>query len=174
MGSVTCSVLTGFYLFLIKQRHLAYRGTSLYVVTVTKLDLPDLWKIKWLFINFLNTRSIKNDKNIIYETMSRHSLCFFCEGPRSRCYGRTAALKLIVQSYEEDDSFFPLSQVMEHRWNETDRGKPKYSGEKPVPVPLCPPQIPHGLTWDRTRASAVRGRRLTAWAMARPPSLCYC
>jgi hypothetical protein len=22
-------------------------------------------------------------------------------------------------------------------------------------VPLCPPQIPHGLTWDRTRASAV-------------------
>jgi hypothetical protein len=35
---------------------------------------------------------------------------------------------------------------MEHQWNETDRGKPKYSGEKPVPVPLCPPQIPHGLT----------------------------
>jgi hypothetical protein len=31
---------------------------------------------------------------------------------------------------------------MEHRWNETDRGKPKYWGEKPVPVPLCPPQIP--------------------------------
>jgi hypothetical protein len=35
-------------------------------------------------------------------------------------------------------------------------------------VPLCPPQISHGLTRDRTRASAVRGRRLTAWAMARP------
>jgi hypothetical protein len=28
-------------------------------------------------------------------------------------------------------------------------------------VPLCPPQIPHGLTRARTRASAVRGRRLT-------------
>jgi hypothetical protein len=38
-------------------------------------------------------------------------------------------------------------------------------GEKPVPVPLCPPQILHGLTRDRTRASAVRGRRLTAWAI---------
>ena len=25
--------------------------------------------------------------------------------------------------------------------------------EKPVPVPLCPPQIPHGLTRDRTRAT---------------------
>jgi hypothetical protein len=35
-------------------------------------------------------------------------------------------------------------------------------GEKPVPVPLCPPQISHGLTRDRTRASAVRGRRLIA------------
>jgi hypothetical protein len=57
---------------------------------------------------------------------------------------------------------------MEHRRNETDRGKPKYSGEKPVPVPLCPPQIPHGLTRDRNRASAVGDRRLTAWAMARP------
>jgi hypothetical protein len=41
-------------------------------------------------------------------------------------------------------------------------------GEKPVPVPLCPPQISHGLTRDRTRTSAVGGRRLTAWAMARP------
>jgi hypothetical protein len=40
-------------------------------------------------------------------------------------------------------------------------------GEKPVPVPLCPPQIPHGTTRDWTRASAVRGRWLTAWAMAR-------
>jgi hypothetical protein len=37
---------------------------------------------------------------------------------------------------------------------------------KPAPVPLRPPQIPHYLTWDRTRA--VGSRRLTAWAMARP------
>jgi hypothetical protein len=28
---------------------------------------------------------------------------FFCEGPRSRCYGRTAALRLIVQPCDEDD-----------------------------------------------------------------------
>jgi hypothetical protein len=28
----------------------------------------------------------------------------FCgEGPRSRCYGRTAALRLIVQPYDEDE-----------------------------------------------------------------------
>jgi hypothetical protein len=29
-------------------------------------------------------------------------------------------------------------------------------------VPLCPPQIPHNLTWVRTRAAAVGSRRLTA------------
>jgi hypothetical protein len=41
-------------------------------------------------------------------------------------------------------------------------------GEKSVLVPLCPPQILHGLRFARTRHSAVIGRRLTAWAMARP------
>jgi hypothetical protein len=48
------------------------------------------------------------------------------------------------------------------------QGKPKNSEKKPVPVPLCPPQFPHWLTRARTRAFAVRGRRLTTWAMARP------
>jgi hypothetical protein len=86
----------------------------------------------------------------------------FFGGPRSRCYGHTAALRLIVQPCDEDDYFFTFFRVMEHRWNELDRGKPKYSGKKSVSVPLCLPQIPHGLTRDRTRASTVRGRRLTA------------
>jgi hypothetical protein len=42
-------------------------------------------------------------------------------------------------------------------WNDTDR-KTKELGEKPVPVPLCPPHMPHGLIW----AFAVRGQQLTA------------
>jgi hypothetical protein len=33
---------------------------------------------------------------------------------------------------------------------------------KLTPAPLCPPQIPHDLTWDRTRAAAVGSQRLTA------------
>jgi hypothetical protein len=58
------------------------------------------------------------------------------------------------------------------------QGKSEVLGEKLVAVPLCPPQIPHGLTRDRTRTSAVGGRRLSAWAMARPnstltPDTCY-
>ena len=32
---------------------------------------------------------------------------------------------------------------------------------KPVEVPLCSPQIPHGLAWNQTRASVERGRRMT-------------
>jgi hypothetical protein len=49
-------------------------------------------------------------------------------------------------------------------------GKIEELGEKHVPVPLCPPQTPHGLTRAPTLAFAVRGRLLTTWAMARPSS----
>jgi hypothetical protein len=35
-------------------------------------------------------------------------------------------------------------------------------------IPLPPPQIPHGQTQARTRATAVGSQRLTAWAIARP------
>jgi hypothetical protein len=54
------------------------------------------------------------------------------------------------------------------------QGKTEELWKKPVPVPLYPPQIPRGLTPDRTRASAVGGRRLTAWAMARPKQSIGC
>jgi len=40
--------------------------------------------------------------------------------------------------------------------------------KKLVPLLLCLPQIPHGLTRVQTLSSAVRSRRLTAWTMARP------
>jgi hypothetical protein len=54
----------------------------------------------------------------------------FCgKGTRSRCYGRIAVLSLIVQPCDKDYYFFPLFRVMEHRWNTTDREKPKYSGK---------------------------------------------
>jgi hypothetical protein len=40
--------------------------------------------------------------------------------------------------------------------------------KKPVPVPLFPPQIPHDLTWNQTRAAAVGSRRLTVRIIAQP------
>jgi hypothetical protein len=42
--------------------------------------------------------------------------------------------------------------------------KTEEHGAKPVPVPLCPLQIPYTLTRARTRASAVSGRRLATRA----------
>jgi hypothetical protein len=47
--------------------------------------------------------------------------------------------------------------VWSNRWN----------AWQAVPVSLCPPQIPHGLTQARNRPAAVGSRRLTAWATAR-------
>jgi len=48
------------------------------------------------------------------------------------------------------------------------QGKAEELGDKPVPVPLCSPQIPRGFTRAWTWDFAARGWRLTAWAMARP------
>jgi hypothetical protein len=42
------------------------------------------------------------------------------------------------------------------------------------PYSSCPPKIPQGLTWAWTHTSAVRSRRLTAWAMARTVSWSKC
>ena len=41
-----------------------------------------------------------------------------------------------------------------------DRGEPK-----PVPMPLCSPQLPHVLPWEWTAVSAVTNRPLLAWAV---------
>jgi hypothetical protein len=46
---------------------------------------------------------------------------------------------------EKDDKIFSFFQAMEHRWNEIDRGKPKYSGKHLSQCHFLPPQIPHGL-----------------------------
>jgi len=48
---------------------------------------------------------------------------------------------------------------MEQCWNDIDGGKSGVLGEKPVPVPLCLPEISNGLLWDRTLAPALRGRQ---------------
>jgi len=45
-------------------------------------------------------------------------------------------------------------------------GKTKVLGEKTFPLRLCPRRIPHGLSWERFRASDVGDWKLTARAMA--------
>jgi hypothetical protein len=36
------------------------------------------------------------------------------------------------------------------------RGKQKFSGEKPVPLPFCPPHITHELAWNLIHTSKVK------------------
>jgi hypothetical protein len=42
------------------------------------------------------------------DSLQFYGFAFCGEGPRSRCYGRTAALRLIVQSCDEMMRFFLL------------------------------------------------------------------
>jgi len=71
----------------------------------------------------------------------------FCKNPRFVCF-------------LSDGSNIEMKIGMEHWWIITDRGQTDVLEEKPVTVPLCPPQILYVLSWDRKRISAVRGRQL--------------
>ena len=64
----------------------------------------------------------------------------------------------------ERESVCVCVAMVEWHW----QGRTEVLRYKPVPLPLCPPQISHGLTWDWTRTSAVGDRLLSAWAKARP------
>jgi hypothetical protein len=84
-------------------------------------------------------------------------------GVRLSPLGTSAAVGLLYQPrmIDDDDDYGTVGGMRIGRGNRSTR-------RKPAPVPLCPPQILHDLTWDRTRAAAVGSQRLTAWAMARP------
>jgi hypothetical protein len=83
-------------------------------------------------------------------------------GVRLSPLGTSATVALLYQPRMiDDDDYGALGGMRTGRGNRSTR-------RKPASVALCPPQIPHDLTWDRTRAAAVGSQRLTAWAMARP------
>jgi hypothetical protein len=55
-----------------------------------------------------------------------------------------------------------MKKSAEHWWNDTDGENPNYSESRPSAT-----QIWHGLAWDRTMVSEVRGRRPTNWDVSR-------
>jgi hypothetical protein len=75
-------------------------------------------------------------------------------GVRLSPFGTSATVGLLYQPQMIDD-YGAVGGMRIGRGNRSTR-------RKPAPVPLCTPQIPHDLTWDRTRAAAVRSQRLTA------------
>jgi hypothetical protein len=102
----------------------------------------------------------------VFSLSTSMSLFFLMEGPRS------TALRLFVQTqwrwWEWAVFFYKFLQLMEHQWNEIDRGKPTTRRKTCSSATLSTTNLKW--TWPGTepRASVVRGRRLTAWAMARP------
>jgi hypothetical protein len=59
-------------------------------------------------------------------------LFFFRRAPqhmlRAHCSLKAYCATLVMKMKRKMISFFSFFQVMEHWWNEIDRGKPKYSG----------------------------------------------
>ena len=56
-----------------------------------------------------------------------------------------------------------MKMSMDHWWDDTDRGKQNYCEENLCPVSLGPPQILHGLSWDRSRGSSSPKQRPNSW-----------
>jgi len=79
--------------------------------------------------------------------------------PKQNC-SLTRFPSFVLFSFWQEKHVVGYSTLVTIQWQE----KSDVLEEKPVPLTLCPPQIPPGLAWDRIRASAVTGRRLTAWA----------
>jgi hypothetical protein len=89
---------------------------------------------------------------------SRHGYYFFLVslgGVRLSPLGTSATVGLSYQPRMIDDDYGAVGGMRIDRGNRSTR-------RKPASVPLCPPQIPHDLTWDRTQAAAVGSQRLTA------------
>jgi hypothetical protein len=169
--------------------------SSIYVLGVWAVDLYEicrpiisLWKVCVIAFSYRPicnedvTKPVNLDElSIITWSIRRHTsilfvsvlcICFLffflvsLGGVRLSPLGTSATVGLLYQPRMIDDDYYGAAGGMSiGRGNRSTR-------RKPTPVPLCPPQIPHDLTWDRTRAAAVGSQRLTAWAMARP--LCIC
>jgi hypothetical protein len=76
-------------------------------------------------------------------------------GVRLSPLGTSATVGLLYQPRMIDDDYGAVGGMRIGRGNRSTQ-------RKPAPVPLCPPQIPHDLTRDGSRAAAVESQRLTA------------
>jgi hypothetical protein len=83
------------------------------------------------------TRTLLYTRDLVLSVklILKHPFYFCGKRPRSRCYGRTAALRLIVQSCVGDDQFFlHFYKSWSSGGMKLSGGKPKYSGGRTVPL----------------------------------------
>jgi hypothetical protein len=101
----------------------------------------------------------------LHDTVLRHIITYCLRGGGGCSWFHLVRRPLIGLLYQprmvDDDECGAVCGMRIGRGNRSTR-------RKPAPVPLCPSQIPHDLTWAWTRAAAVGSRPLTACAMARP------
>jgi hypothetical protein len=72
---------------------------------------------------------------------------------------RWPLIALLYQPWVIDDKCGAVGGMRIGRGNWTTQ-------RKPTPLPPCPPQIPHDLTWAWTWATTVGSWRTSAWAVA--------
>jgi hypothetical protein len=124
--------------------------------------------LPWIRISHVRNKGTSqaiNNSSLFERTNRRHqALAFFflvsLGGVRLSPLGTSAIICLLYQPRIIDDDYRAVGGMRIGRGNRSTR-------RKPAPEPLCPPQIPHYLTWDGTRAAAVGSQRLTALAIAR-------
>jgi hypothetical protein len=112
--------------------------------------------------------NLKNSKSKLSEERTRHfclqlylSNLVSCGEVRWVHLVRRPLTGLLYLPRTIDDECGAVGGMRIGRGNQSTR-------RKPAQAPLYATQIPHHLTWDRTRVAAVGSQRLTSWAMARP------
>jgi hypothetical protein len=149
----TTSLRNFFFPALISRK--AHRNTCGSLSRVISKLVQFQWEFAWLG---------NRPHNYQMSTFMKLSLVFFLVswgGVRLSPLGTSATDWPIVPASDDDDDdeCWAVGGMRIGTRNRSTR-------RKPAPVPLCPPRIPHDLTWART--ATVASRWLTAWAMARP------
>jgi hypothetical protein len=110
----------------------------------------EIWcRRQLIFSTYLNNsaKTERNKNNLLREAVQEGQTDYLTTLTIAKFYG--------VMKYV-------YGELVEWYW----QGKTYVLGEKPVPAPLWPPKNPHGLAWDRTWSSELKGRQLTSWAVA--------
>jgi hypothetical protein len=111
---------------------------------------------------FLFESTLPSTVSVILSDLGRFIIIIFFSGVRLSPLGTAASISLLYQPRMIDNGDCGAVGGMNiGRGNRSTR-------RIPVPVPFCPPHIPHDLTRARTWAAAVGSQRLATWAMARP------
>jgi len=139
----TCVIVAG------KSSHLLIRAGTALVFHLTYIMMDGNTKLKIMTKLIVVLRNFANrlKKQGIFLSIAPRS-------PIEHCFPEHYQFSPVCPSAKRK----MCMKGVEYNWNETDRGKPKYSEKHLSQCHFFPPHITHGLRWDRIRAFALRGR----------------